>query len=98
MIQKSYECVGENCVVPLAFSTEFKQVNDYDTIAKEISWTMQNVSEYDSCLLIKSHLDYEFSRTYSIVSNIELKLSAALVKSGSFDFSSEKHFSFIFRP
>ena len=98
MIQKSYECVGENCVVPLAFSTEFKQANDYDTIAKEISWTMQNVSEYDSCLLIKSHLDYEFSRTYSIVYNIELKLSAALVKSGSFDFSSEKHFSFIFRP
>ena len=26
----------------------------------------KKVSVYDSCLLIKSHLDYEFSRTYSV--------------------------------
>ena len=33
----------------LVFGTEFKLVNEYDTTAKEITWTMKKVSMYDSC-------------------------------------------------
>lgn len=35
-------------------------------LPKKLQGRCKKVSVYDSCLLIKSHLDYEFSRTYSV--------------------------------
>ena len=41
MSKKSNECNVENCGTSLVFGTEFKYANEYDTVAKEITWTIQ---------------------------------------------------------
>ena len=41
MSKKSNECSVESCGTSLVFGTEFKYANEYDTVAKEITWRMQ---------------------------------------------------------